>query len=120
VETYYREKSKNSKKKTCPSATKNPTWADPGANPGLPGKRPTTNLLGHDTAYDITIKLLRNKFRAFNWLCENQDNSGKVLRLKSKKTIILKKTMLLKNINLPSATIRIKMIHFHCHQTRVR
>jgi hypothetical protein len=91
VERYYREKSKYSEKKTCPNATlsaKNPTWADPGANPGLPGERPTTNLLSHDTAYDITIKLLRNKCRSFNWLCENQDNSGKVLRLKSKKTII--------------------------------
>jgi hypothetical protein len=39
--------------KTCPSATlstTNPTWADPGANPGLRGERPATNRLSHLTA----------------------------------------------------------------------
>jgi hypothetical protein len=40
--------------KTCPSATlstTNPTWTDPGSNPGLRGDRPATNRLSHGTAY---------------------------------------------------------------------
>jgi hypothetical protein len=39
--------------KTCPSttlSTTNPTWSDPGMNPGLRGGRPATNCLSHDTA----------------------------------------------------------------------
>jgi hypothetical protein len=39
--------------KTCPSATlsiTNPTWTEPGANPGLRGKTPATNRLSHGTA----------------------------------------------------------------------
>jgi hypothetical protein len=39
--------------KTCPGATlsnTNPTWTDPGSNPGLRGERPTTNRLSHGTA----------------------------------------------------------------------
>jgi hypothetical protein len=38
----------------CPSATlstPNPTWTDPGSNPGLRGGRPATNRLNHGTAY---------------------------------------------------------------------
>jgi hypothetical protein len=36
--------------KTCPIATlsiTNPTWTDPGSNPGLRGERPATNRLSH-------------------------------------------------------------------------
>jgi hypothetical protein len=33
-----------------PSATTNPTWIDPGANPGLRGERSATNRLSHGTA----------------------------------------------------------------------
>jgi hypothetical protein len=39
--------------KTCPSATlttTNPTWIDPGSNPGLRGERPATNRPSHGTA----------------------------------------------------------------------
>jgi hypothetical protein len=39
--------------KTCPSATlstTNPTWTDPGSNPGLRGGRPAANRLSHGTA----------------------------------------------------------------------
>jgi hypothetical protein len=32
-------------------STTNPTWIDPGANPGLRGERPATNDLSHGTAY---------------------------------------------------------------------
>jgi hypothetical protein len=32
-------------------STTNPTWTDPGSNPGLRGKRPATNLLSHGTAF---------------------------------------------------------------------
>ena len=38
--------------KTCPSATfstTNPTWTEPGSNPGLRGERPATNRLSHGT-----------------------------------------------------------------------
>jgi hypothetical protein len=40
-----------------PSATlftTNPTWIDPGANPGLRGERPATNRLSHGTAFIFT------------------------------------------------------------------
>jgi hypothetical protein len=39
--------------KTCPSATSsttNPTWTDPGSNPGLRGVRPAANRLSRGTA----------------------------------------------------------------------
>jgi hypothetical protein len=44
---------RSTREKTCPSATlptTNPTWTDPGSNPGLRGERPTSNRLSHDTA----------------------------------------------------------------------
>jgi hypothetical protein len=44
---------RSTRKKTCPSATlsnKNPTWNDPGSNPGLRGDRPAANRLSHGTA----------------------------------------------------------------------
>jgi hypothetical protein len=34
----------------CHFVTTNPTWIDPGANPGLRGERPATNDLSHGTA----------------------------------------------------------------------
>jgi hypothetical protein len=39
---------------TCPSATfstTNPTWTNPGSNPGLRGERPVTNRLSYGTAF---------------------------------------------------------------------
>jgi hypothetical protein len=46
--------------KTCPSATlstTNPTWTDPGSNPGLLSGRPEANRLSHGTAlYYLTKK----------------------------------------------------------------
>jgi hypothetical protein len=39
--------------KPCPSATlstTNPTWTDPGSNPGLRGGRPAANRLSHGMA----------------------------------------------------------------------
>jgi hypothetical protein len=44
---------RRTRRKTCPSATlptTNPTWIDPGANPGLRGERPATNDLSHGMA----------------------------------------------------------------------
>jgi hypothetical protein len=43
----------NRSEKTCPNATlstTNPTWTDPGSNPGLRGERLATNHLSHGTA----------------------------------------------------------------------
>jgi hypothetical protein len=48
---------RTTRRKTCPSATlstTNPTWIDPGANPGLRGKRPATNHLSH-TSWDCRL-----------------------------------------------------------------
>jgi hypothetical protein len=47
-------------RKTCPSATlstTNPTWIEPGANPGLRVERSATNDLRHGMALLITIEL---------------------------------------------------------------
>jgi hypothetical protein len=49
--------------KTCPSATlsiTNPTWTDPGSNPGLHCRRPEANRLSHSTALSawVSIKYL--------------------------------------------------------------
>jgi hypothetical protein len=38
-------------------STTNPTWIDPGANPGLRGDMPSTNRLSHGTATIITMVL---------------------------------------------------------------
>jgi hypothetical protein len=41
------------RRKPCPSATlstTNPTWTDPGSNPGFHSGRPATNRLSHGTA----------------------------------------------------------------------
>jgi hypothetical protein len=46
-------KNRRTRRKACPSATlftTNPTWIDPGANPGLRSERPATNDLSHGTA----------------------------------------------------------------------
>jgi hypothetical protein len=51
---------------SLPSATlstTNPTWIDPGANPGLRGERPATNRLSHVTALPIYPTFLKKKVR---------------------------------------------------------
>jgi hypothetical protein len=43
---------RNTRRKTCSSATlstTNPTWTDPGSNPGLRGERPAANRQSHGT-----------------------------------------------------------------------
>jgi hypothetical protein len=53
-----RGKPKYSGGKTCPSAilsATNPTWTDPGWNPGLRDERPATNRLSHGTVSDIHV-----------------------------------------------------------------
>jgi hypothetical protein len=51
---------RRTRRKTCPIvtfSTTNPTWIDPGANPGTRGERPATNDPSHGTAfYTITGK----------------------------------------------------------------
>jgi hypothetical protein len=44
--------------KTCPRATlstTNPTWTDPGSNPGLRGGRPAANRLSHGRAFSHSV-----------------------------------------------------------------
>jgi hypothetical protein len=46
--------------KTCPSATlstTNPTWTDPGSNPGLRDEIPATNRLSHGAALFAGVKV---------------------------------------------------------------
>jgi hypothetical protein len=53
----WQEKS-NYSEKTCPSATlstTNPTWPDPGSNPGRRGGRPANNRLSYGAALNRTI-----------------------------------------------------------------
>jgi hypothetical protein len=77
-------RNRRTRRKTCPSATlstTNPTWIDPGANPGLPGERPETNRLKNGTAQSsmkmthkplsITICSAENKMCLFPLLCVN-------------------------------------------------
>jgi hypothetical protein len=51
---------RSTRTKTCPSATlstTNPTWTDPGSEPGLRGERPATNRLSHGKALSTLIYL---------------------------------------------------------------
>jgi hypothetical protein len=51
---------RSSRRKTCLSATlstTNPTWTDPGSNPGLRGGRPTTNRLNHGSAKFMSLRV---------------------------------------------------------------
>jgi hypothetical protein len=53
VEWYWQGNTLRTRRKTCPGATlstTNPTWIDPGANPGLRGERLATNDLSHGMA----------------------------------------------------------------------
>jgi hypothetical protein len=56
VELNLQGKTDNSEK-TCPSATTNLTWTDPGSNPGLRGERPATNRQSHGTAFMCRLHL---------------------------------------------------------------
>jgi hypothetical protein len=40
-------------------STTNPTWIDPGTNPGLRGERPATNRLSHGTALQNTVNVFK-------------------------------------------------------------
>jgi hypothetical protein len=48
-------------------STTNPTWIDPGANPGLRGEKPATNRLSHGTA-------CRDIFHVFNKKCTKESS----------------------------------------------
>jgi hypothetical protein len=53
-------------KKTCPSATlstTNPTWLDPGSNPGRRGGKPTTNRLSYGATLNHGPFLLQHRVR---------------------------------------------------------
>jgi hypothetical protein len=47
---------RNTRGKTCPSATLFTTWSDPGSSPRLRDGRPATNRLSHGTAQVEKIK----------------------------------------------------------------
>jgi hypothetical protein len=57
-ETQWNDIDRINLRKTCPSAilsTTNPTWTDPGANPGLHSERPVTNHLNHGMALNSRL-----------------------------------------------------------------
>jgi hypothetical protein len=65
---------------TRPSATlstTNPTWIDPGANPGLRGERPATNDLSNGTA--LSTNLLKNKEKCRHFPCHILASSNRIL-----------------------------------------
>jgi hypothetical protein len=52
---------RNTRRKICPTATlstTNPTWTDPGSNPGLRGERPVTNRLSHGRGFFLCYYIL--------------------------------------------------------------
>jgi hypothetical protein len=61
--------------KTCPNATlsaTNPTWTDPGSNPGLRGGRPAANSLSPGTAWPHVLggtvqNVVAGRLCARNW-----------------------------------------------------
>ena len=68
VELNWQEKTKVPGEKTCPSttlSTTNPTWTEPGSNPGLRGGRPATNRLSHGTATLTVLLPSTSTFRTF-------------------------------------------------------
>jgi hypothetical protein len=59
---------RNTRGKTCPSATlstTNPTWTDSGSNPGLRGGSPAANRLSHGTALDHKLHQTEHCLRLF-------------------------------------------------------
>jgi hypothetical protein len=51
---------RRTRRKTCPSATlstTNPTWTEPGSNPGLRGGRPAANRLSDGTPLTLDLTL---------------------------------------------------------------
>jgi hypothetical protein len=55
---------RSTQEETCSSATlstTNPTWTDPGSNPGLRGGRPAANRLSHATALVNDLYLLSER-----------------------------------------------------------
>ena len=60
--------------KTCPSATlstTNPTWTDPGSNPGLRDGRPATNGLSHGTLHRYVAAECSSLDAGFNFKRSN-------------------------------------------------
>jgi hypothetical protein len=60
------EENRSIRGKTCPSAslsTTNPTWTDPGSNPGFRRERPATNRLSHGTVLVSALALEPTKFK---------------------------------------------------------
>jgi hypothetical protein len=72
--------------KTCPSATlsnTNPTWTDPGSNPGRRGGKPATNRLSYGTTHQLYKRTgTAIKVRPHYWrIRERQCTKNAYLRL---------------------------------------
>jgi hypothetical protein len=59
VELYWQGKTGELGEKPATLSTTNPTWIDPGTNPGVRGERPATNDLSHGTT-PSQISVLKN------------------------------------------------------------
>jgi hypothetical protein len=67
--------------KTCPDATlstTNPTWPDPGLNPGRRGGKPTTNRFSYGAAFKL---LTSPKGQSHNWESHSRSVVGENIRL---------------------------------------
>jgi hypothetical protein len=56
---------RNTRRKTCPSTTLftiNPTWLDPGLNPGLRCGKPATNRLSYGAAIVVAVGTINYRF----------------------------------------------------------
>jgi hypothetical protein len=73
--------------KTCPSATlstTNPTWLDPGLNPGRRGGKPATNRLSYGAAYSLFNDVFVSYTAELNaclWISNCQLRGSKGLRV---------------------------------------
>jgi hypothetical protein len=65
---------RKTRRKTYPTvtlSTTNPTWVDPGTNPGLRGERPAINDLSHDTATISQVNITLVGKKAFHVFAVN-------------------------------------------------
>jgi hypothetical protein len=89
---YWQGKPKYSKK-TCPSATSsttNPTWPDPGSNPGSRGGKPATNHLNYGAALTLSNIGPKAKLWIYKYM---RLSKGGLLEIIPRKRIFLTKLM---------------------------
>jgi hypothetical protein len=109
---------RRTRRKSCPSATLptiNPTWIDPGANPGLRGERPSTNHLSHGTAHCRRYSYRQFIFKLFFWvmtpcrLVSRYQSLGEICCLR--KNIVVLTAARTSNLNFFSFSVPLEYTH---------